>query len=47
MHAAVVELDALADAVRTSPEDEDLLAVAGVRGIGVAVSLIGVRVDSG
>ena len=31
MHAAIVELDALADAVRTATKDEDLLAIAGVR----------------
>ena len=31
VHAAVVELDALADAVRAAAEDEDLLALAGIR----------------
>ena len=30
VHAAVIELDALADAVRTSTEDEDFLALAGI-----------------
>ncbi len=38
VHAAVVELDALADAVRTAAEDHDLLAA---RRVGLALFLIG------
>ena len=38
VHAAVVELDALADAVRTAAEDHDLLAA---RRVGLALFLVG------
>ena len=48
MHAAIVELDALPDAVRAAAEDEDLLALAGIgladRGILELVLVGGIEV---
>ena len=43
MHAAVVELDALTDAVRARAEDDDLLAVAVANFVGVFVGRVVVR----
>ena len=43
VHAAVVELDALADAVRTAAEDHDLLVVGGTRFRLVAPGRVHVR----